>query len=57
MSDGEPVRPERAAERKFALRPVNLLLLLPLIGVLIPPIFNRRHPELLGLPFFYWYQL
>jgi hypothetical protein len=57
MSDGDPARPERAAQRKLALPPVNLLLLVPLIGVLIPPIFNHREPELLGFPFFYWYQL
>jgi hypothetical protein len=37
--------------------PVKLLLLVPLIAVLIPPIYNRRGPELLGFPFFYWYQL
>jgi hypothetical protein len=36
---------------------VKLLLLVPLIGVLIPPIYNDREPELFGFPFFYWYQL
>ena len=24
---------------------------------LYPPLYNRRTPELFGLPFFYWYQL
>jgi hypothetical protein len=33
------------------------LLLVPLVGVLIPPIYNTRDPELIGMPFFYWYQL
>lgn len=33
------------------------LLVIPLIGTLIPPIYNSRDPELIGLPFFYWYQL
>jgi hypothetical protein len=33
------------------------LLLVPLVGVLIPPIYNVQDPELIGLPFFYWYQL
>jgi uncharacterized protein DUF3311 len=33
------------------------LLLVPLVGLLIPPIFNQADPELIGLPFFYWYQL
>ena len=33
------------------------LLLVPLVGLLIPPIYNHTEPELIGLPFFYWYQL
>ncbi len=34
----------------------NLLLLLPL-SMLITPIFNSNEPALLGMPYFYWYQL
>jgi hypothetical protein len=34
-----------------------LLLVLPLIGTLVPPIYNRASPALFGMPFFYWYQL
>jgi hypothetical protein len=33
------------------------LLLIPLIGVLIPPIYNHEDPRLIGIPFFYWYQM
>ena len=33
------------------------LLVIPLIGTLIPPIYNTRDPELFGVPFFYWYQM
>ena len=33
------------------------LLLVPLLGVLVPPIYNAEEPRLIGLPFFYWYQL
>ena len=33
------------------------LLLIPLLGTLIPPIYNIRDPELFGVPFFYWYQM
>ena len=33
------------------------LLLIPLLGTLIPPIYNTRDPELFGVPFFYWYQM
>ena len=36
----------------MALRP---LLLLPFVGLLIVPLFNREEPSLLGFPFFYWY--
>jgi hypothetical protein len=38
-------------------RPIQLLLLLPFIGVLWPPVYNRAEPSLVGIPFFYWYQL
>jgi hypothetical protein len=34
-----------------------LLLVLPFVGTLIPPLYNRAAPALAGLPFFYWYQL
>jgi hypothetical protein len=33
------------------------LLLIPLVGTLIPPIYNTQDPELFGVPFFYWYQM
>jgi hypothetical protein len=33
------------------------LLLLPFLGVLFPWIYNTRRPELIGVPFFYWYQM
>ncbi|RZS90962.1 uncharacterized protein DUF3311 [Motilibacter rhizosphaerae] len=33
------------------------LLVLPLLGVLIPPVYDVRHPEIGGVPFFYWWQL
>lgn len=32
------------------------LLLIPFIGVLWIPFFNRIEPTLLGVPFFFWYQ-
>ena len=34
-----------------------LLLILPFLGTLLPGIYNRAEPALLGMPFFYWYQL
>jgi hypothetical protein len=33
------------------------LLAVPLFGLLIPPIYNDADPTLIGIPFFYWYQL
>jgi hypothetical protein len=33
------------------------LLLLPFVGLMIVPFYNIREPQLLGFPFFYWYQL
>jgi hypothetical protein len=39
------------------MRPVWLLLLVPFLGLLYVPLYNRLNPEFLGFPFFYWYQL
>ena len=33
------------------------LLLLPYVGLLWVPFYDRATPELWGFPFFYWYQL
>ena len=44
-------------ERERSQRAWYWLLLVPLVGLLIPPIYNSSDPELIGLPFFYWYQL
>ena len=33
------------------------LLLLPFVGLLWVPFYNRLEPSLFGFPFFYWYQL
>ena len=39
------------------MRPRALLLLLPCVGLLWVPFYDRPGPALLGFPFFYWYQL
>lgn len=31
------------------------LLLIPFIATLWVPIYDRWHPDLAGIPFFYWY--
>jgi hypothetical protein len=33
------------------------LIVVPTVMALLVPLFNRVEPRLLGLPFFYWYQL
>ncbi|HEV7833451.1 MAG TPA: DUF3311 domain-containing protein [Caballeronia sp.] len=33
------------------------LLILPWIGVVWVPFYNKIEPVLMGFPFFYWYQL
>ena len=33
-----------------------ILLLLPFIGVLWVPAYNRVDPTVWGIPFFFWYQ-
>jgi hypothetical protein len=33
------------------------LLLVPLLGLLVPQVYNYENPQLIGIPFFYWYQL
>ena len=44
-------------EQRRGSRAWYWLLLVPLAGTLIPPIYNSEDPTLIGIPFFYWYQL
>lgn len=37
--------------------PILLLLLVPLVAVLVPEIYNFSSPSIGGMPFFYWWQL
>src|SRR5260370_15549538 len=36
---------------------ILLLLLIPFIALLYPPCYNVKDPELIGIPFFDWFQL
>ena len=49
--------PEGPVRRRITIRPVNWLLLVPLVATLLPGFYNRIEPRLWGIPFFYWYQL
>ena len=35
----------------------RLLLVIPLVGILIGPLYARHYPAFLGVAFFYWYEL
>jgi hypothetical protein len=48
------MRDDSRARRR---RPVILLLVLPLIAVLVPELYNFGSPAIGGMPFFYWWQL
>jgi hypothetical protein len=63
MSD-TPANPDDAPEvtgtprrRRSDASPWYWLLLVPIVLLAYPPMYNRADPELGGLPFFYWYQL
>lgn len=40
-----------------ALVTATILLAIPILALLIVPIYAKKSPELWGFPFFYWYQL
>jgi hypothetical protein len=46
-------RRQTSQERRWFL----ILLLIPFIALLWPPLYNKYDPALLGMPFFYWYQI
>ena len=50
-------RGRRPEPSDLKVRGWNWLLFVPLIGVLIPPMYNMRDPKLFDIPFFYWWQL
>jgi hypothetical protein len=52
MPAKDSMTPSRS--RTFLMR---LLLLIPFAAVLWPPLYNRAEPALIGVPFFYWYQM
>jgi len=49
-------RNPKSAKRRHS-RGGLLLLILPYVALCFPPIYARSTPQLLGFPFFYWYQL
>jgi hypothetical protein len=61
MAVREPAEPAKPGDPRTGERhdrsPWNWLLLLPLVAVLFPPMYNSVDPGLSDIPFFYWYQL
>jgi hypothetical protein len=55
--NGNPPELRAAADRHLRFSPWNLLLLVPILVVLFPGVYNRDDPEFIGIPFFYWFQL
>jgi hypothetical protein len=54
-----PVHPatEEVAPQRSDRSPWNWLLLVPIVVVLLVPLYNRVEPTLGGWPLFYWLQL
>jgi hypothetical protein len=46
---------DETRRRKF--HPVYLLLLVPFVALLWVPFYDSAEPSLMGIPFFYWYQM
>lgn len=53
----QPPEPARRRTRRPDASPWHWLLLVPIVLPLMPGLYNRIEPTLLGLPFFYWCQL
>ena len=47
----------RGGPTRTRTSPWAWLLVVPVLAVLWPPLYNHRDPTLFGVPFFYWYQL
>ncbi|GAA4713604.1 DUF3311 domain-containing protein [Phytohabitans rumicis] len=54
---GKPATGRARPRRRADTSRWHWLLLVPIVLPLLPPIYNRMEPRLLGLPFFYWCQL
>lgn len=53
----QPDTPTRAPARPGPYIVAGVLLAIGIILPLVVPIYARQNPELLGFPFFYWFQI
>jgi hypothetical protein len=44
-------------DKRKKFHPLYLLLLIPFLAMMWVPSYNRIEPSLVGIPFFYWYQM
>jgi uncharacterized membrane protein len=47
----------KAHRARMGARWLLVLLLIPFVVLLWPPFYNFTEPQLIGIPFFYWFQL
>jgi hypothetical protein len=47
----------KGAQKKNKASWWYLLFLVQVLVILWPPLYNKMEPTLIGLPFFYWFQL
>jgi uncharacterized protein DUF3311 len=50
-------RTDQPGERQRGWSWWYLLFVIQFAAVLWPPLYNKAEPALIGVPFFYWYQL
>ena len=46
-----------SGSRRRRPRLAGVLLVVPVVALLCVPAYDRADPRVLGVPFFYWYQL
>ncbi|WP_406151559.1 DUF3311 domain-containing protein [Streptomyces sp. NBC_01012] len=56
MGENRESPPVRAA-RPLRLAVSGLLILIPVVLSLAVPLYQRSGPALIGIPFFYWFQM
>jgi hypothetical protein len=49
--------PAKSTTQGAPRRRLAWLLIIPLIAMVFPQLFDYREPEISGIPFFYWYLL
>ncbi|MEU6263632.1 DUF3311 domain-containing protein [Saccharopolyspora shandongensis] len=54
-NESGPLRPKTARPLRIALS--GLLILVPVALGLAVPLYQRTSPTLIGIPFFYWFQM